>query len=227
MIQDEQERFRRGYRKVVLSCTLLTYPVFATLAASAEPLIEVLFGRPWLPAAIPFQILCLAGAFRVLNTYAASVIEARGRVWAEVWRQALYAGLIVGGVVLFGSYGTVGAAIAVLLATVVMTVLMHRLLRSATPLTWRDMLAPQVPAIVLSSALAVALVAVHRAVAGTTIGAVPVLALMFASGALLYGAFLWFTPSKDVRALVDEVVSHVAPRAQAFIGQIRSRAAAR
>src|SRR5204863_4151217 len=75
-IQDEEERFRRGYRKVVVSTALVGYPAMTVLGFSAIPLFEVMFGQKWLSAVLPFQILCVAGGLKVLNGYAASVVEA-------------------------------------------------------------------------------------------------------------------------------------------------------
>jgi len=217
VIQDEEERFRKGYRKVILSITLIAYPLLAGLGFAAYPLFEVLFGRPWLQAALPFQILCLAGALKTLNTYAASVVEARGKAWAETWRQGLYALLIVGGVVGLSPWGTVGAAIAVLAATVVMGLLMHQLLKATTPLTWDDILSPQVPALVCVAGMSLLLVGARYLLGRWSPTALVELTVYAAVCAVFLAGFVWFTPRRDVRNLVDDVVEHLLPAARRML----------
>ena len=75
LIHEEPERFRRAYRKVMLTVTLIAYPVLAGLLASAPELFPVMSGPQWRPAVIPFQILCVAGMLKVLNEYADSALQ--------------------------------------------------------------------------------------------------------------------------------------------------------
>lgn len=211
IIQDEPERFRRGYRKVTLSATLLGYPALTVLAFAAEPLFQVLFGRQWVVAAPAFQILCVAGAFKMLNAYTASVVEAAGHVWAEVWRQVVYALLIVAGVVALRSWGTTGAAIAVLAASFVMTGLLQQLLRATTPVTWTDMLLPQFPAIGCSCGMALCLVTTTYAVDLPARGAwLQLLVLGSVSGVFFLG-FVLLVPLPAVRDLVNDVAEYLLP----------------
>ena len=223
VIQDEEERFRKGYRKVILSITLIAYPLLAGLAFAASPLFSVLFGRPWLEAALPFQVLCVAGAFKTLNTYAASVVEARGKAWAETWRQGLYAVSIVGGVVALKAWGTVGAAVAVLVATIVMTLLMHSLLRKTTPLTWGDILRPQIPALVCVAGMSVCLAAARHGLRRWDPAPLVELSVLGAVGALFLAGFVWFTPRREVRDLVDDVLEHLLPAARRVLPRAGAR----
>jgi teichuronic acid exporter len=218
VIQDEEQRLRRGYRKVTLSATLVGYPALALLTFAAEPLFLVLFGRQWLVAVPAFQILCLAGAFKMLNTYTASVVEAAGHVWAEVWRQVVYVVLILGGVVALSSWGTTGAAIAVLGATVVMTALLHQLLRSTTPVTWGDMLAPQFPALLCTIGMVACLAAASHLFELPTRAPWIHLSILCGVGGLFVAAFLWLTPITSVRDLVNDVVEHLSPVVKNVLG---------
>jgi O-antigen/teichoic acid export membrane protein len=211
VIQDEHERFRRGYRKVTLSVTLLGYPLLAVLAFAAEPVFLVLFGRAWLVAVPAFQILCAAACFKLLNAYSASVVEAAGHVWAEVWRQVVYVVLIVAGVVALRSWGTSGAAVAVLAASLVMTLLLHQLLHATTPVTLSDMLMPQVPAIACAIGLLAFLAAVDVAV---DLPARAVWLRLLVTGSVstsFYLLFVWFVPVRAVQELRADVLEHASP----------------
>lgn len=216
IIHEEQERFKLAYRKVLLTSTFLAYPVFTALVMTASELFAVMFGPQWTLAVVPFQILCVAGALKILNAYASTAIQARGWIWGEVWRQALYVALIAVGVAV-GSLraGLVGASGGVLFATVVMTVLMQTLLRSAASLEWSDVLAPQVPALVCSAGLAVCMGLTSAALRLSAGGSVPAwesLLAQMAAGAAYCLLFVRLTQFVELRRVIDETVQEFAPR---------------
>jgi teichuronic acid exporter len=219
LIHEDQERFRNAYRKVLLAATFLAYPVFTALAISAEDLFEVMFGSQWVSAVVPFQILCLAGCLRVPNAYASTAIQSRGSIWGEVWRQGVYVALIAGGVAL-GSFwsGLVGASVGVLAATAVMTVLMQTLLRAVSGLRWKDVLAPQVPAVLCSAGLALCLGATVMTLRLTN----DVPALVSLGVAVLVSAvyglvFARMNRFSELRRVIDETVQDYAPRLARFV----------
>ncbi len=213
MIHEEPARFRSAYSKVIMSATLLGFPILAVMAVTGEPLMVILFGANWSPAIVPFQILCAAGALKLLNSYASSAAQASGRVWLEVWRQVTYIVLIVAGLVAFRSWGPPGAAIGVLLATIVMSVMMHVLLRRVTGLTWWEIIRPQVPSLLCAAVVAAVTYAVGRAMR-TGLEApsqVSLLVVQGATAALAYVAFVFFAPHTGLRALVREMLVDLAP----------------
>jgi len=215
LIHDDADRFRRAYAKVVLSSSLLALPTLTTLAVVAPQFMVVLFGENWRPAADPFRVLCLVGYFKVLITYASSASQAAGRVWSEVWRQVLSVVLIVVFLVLLRRFGAVGAAFGVLIAVSTLAVLMHVLLTSLTHIRWRDILAPQRPAIVCTVLVAgsvFALEVVLRRLVGD-LGAWPLFIAQAALAGCVYSAFILLTPDAHVRALVTEVAEDLMPKA--------------
>ena len=60
-IQDESERLREAYRKVIKSTMLISFACMLGLAAVARPLIIILIGEKWLPHAINLNILQVKG----------------------------------------------------------------------------------------------------------------------------------------------------------------------
>lgn len=212
IIYDQPDRFRRAYHKVVMSTTLLAFPLFAVLVAVAPRFIVLLFGDRWAAAADPFRLLCLAGCLKLLNTYASSANQAAGQVWSEVWRQLLYVGLIVGSLIALQGWGAIGAASGVLLATCVMAVLMHVLLTRITHLRWMDVIRPQVPALLCAAGAASVVLVVERVLLLNGLTA-PwlVLAAQGLAASLFYVGFVLFAPLASLRALVRDVAEDLVP----------------
>jgi PST family polysaccharide transporter len=213
LIHEERERFRRAYQKVILSVTMVSYPLMAGMAAAAPQLIEVLFGPRWLAAVAPFQILCVAAMLRMLNMYASTATQAKGQIWSEVRRQAVFVVVLVTAVYALSRWGIAGAAAGVLVATVVMTVLLQSLVRRLAGLLWRDIIGPQIPAVVCAAGLFVVVILVNAATQATigTLPAVASLAISIAASALFYLVFLLVSPFDAVRAVVLETAQDLAP----------------
>lgn len=213
MIHDEPERFRRAYRKVILSATLVGYSLVTGMIVTAPQLIEVLFGSQWLPAVVPFQVLSAAAYLRLLNTYASTATQAKGQIWSEVKRQGLFTAVLVICVALFARWGITGAAFGVLLSTILMTVMFQILVQRLTKLSWWDLCSPQIPGIICAVGLAAALgllVASARIVAPGA-PALVLLLLSMAVGAIYFLAFLKFCPFPEVRSIVRETAVDLAP----------------
>ncbi len=114
IIQDEPERFRLAYHKVVMTTTLMTYCAFATVAIMAPHLIVVVLGARWSPAIVPCQVLCVSFALKAMNQYSVTAANARGWVWPTVFRQIIGVLCIAGGVYYAAPrWGIDGAAFAV------------------------------------------------------------------------------------------------------------------
>ncbi len=199
----------------MLSVTMAGYPALTGMIVNAPQLIEVLFGVRWPESVLPFQIPCGAGMFKLLKMYASSATQAKGMIWSEVWRQAFFVIVLVLAVVLLSQWGIAGAAAGVLVATAVMTVLLQRLVKRLAELTWRDMLAPQAPAVVCSLGLVTVLLATRGAVGGALgdTGAWVLLPMCLMIGALYYLGFILFSPFHAVRDVVLETINDLAPPA--------------
>lgn len=212
IIYEEPERFRKAYRRVVLASSLVSYPLLVGLAAAAHELIIVMYGPRWSRAIVPFQILCVAGALKVLNEYAGSAAQAWGKIWGQVWRQVIYSGLIVVCVALLSPWGLPGAALGVLIATLGMVVLMNGMLMRIASLPLGDVVGPQVPgllgAIVTGGSILLVRWLVLRAASPAKI---ELLALEALTGGLAYAAFIKFNRFREVRILVRDVATDLAP----------------
>ena len=214
LIHEDRERFRRAYRKVVLTSTLLSYPALSTLIVVAPQLFLILFGEQWRSAVAPFQILCIAAMPKMLNAFASTAVQAIGQVWSEVWRQLVSILLLIVAVAGFSRWGIEGAAAGVLVATLAQSVLMYGLLGTTSGLTPRDVWAPQVPSLLCAAGAATLAVLTGQALRLIEPAPRPwVLLLAQTSVAIaFFVGFVFRCGFTDVRALVREVMSDVAPR---------------
>ena len=215
IIHEDVERFGRAYSRLILSITMLGFPIMAGCVVAARPLILVLYGDQWVEAVVPFQLLCIGGMLKLLDAYASQAIEASGNVWAQVRRQVVGALLVAIGAAA-GSYysGVAGAAFGVLLAMVVLTVTMQDLVRRATGLSWRATLSPMFPALATAAVIACVLLGTEAAV--RTIAPTPaawqLLAVEIATGTIVYAALVLFSPFDSVREVAKETAADLLPK---------------
>ena len=101
-IQNEPERLREAYRKVIKSTMLITFACMLGLAAVAKPLIIILIGEKWLPAVGFLQIICFSGMLYPLHAINLNILKVKGRsdlfLKLEVIKKVLAIGPIVLGV---------------------------------------------------------------------------------------------------------------------------------
>jgi len=79
IIQEDNERMRKGYLKVIRYIALVTFPIMAMLFAVATEFISIVYGPKWIPTVLVLQILCFVGALQSIGTTVGSVLYAKGR----------------------------------------------------------------------------------------------------------------------------------------------------
>jgi PST family polysaccharide transporter len=197
LIHEERERFQRAYQRVVLAASLLSYPLLVGLAAAGPELIPVVYGDRWLPAVAPFQLLCLAGALKVLNEYAGTALQAAGHIWGQVTRQAIHVVLIIAFVAMFGRSGITGAALGVLLATVLMAIMMNAL----------PVISAQVPGLIAALVVAAAVLGSRGAISEIQAVRWQLLVAEAVAGTVAYVLFLKLNRFPAVRRLLRDSAS--------------------
>ena len=78
-IQDESDRLREAYRKIIKSTMLITFACMLGLAAVAKPLLIILIGEKWLPAVGFLQIICFSGMLYPLHAINLNILQIKGR----------------------------------------------------------------------------------------------------------------------------------------------------
>lgn len=78
-VQDERERMREGYRRIIRITMLASFMLLFGLAAVAESLVVVLIGPQWREAAHYLQILCFSACLYPLHAINLNMLQVQGR----------------------------------------------------------------------------------------------------------------------------------------------------
>lgn len=78
-IQNETEKLRKGYLKVLQLLSIINFPMMVGLAAVAPVAVPVIFGEQWLPSIILVQILTIVGLLRSTGNPVGALQLAKGR----------------------------------------------------------------------------------------------------------------------------------------------------
>ena len=137
-VQTEPTRLRRGYLLLTEVVAIVAAPSMAVLAVVAPHFVRAVYGHQWLGAVLPLQILCLGGYLRSLYHLGSIVAQSVGQVYQELWREVIYAGLVIAGAAIGSRYGLAGVAVGVSAAMVYMFAACGHLALRATGTTWAD-----------------------------------------------------------------------------------------
>ena len=114
-IQNEPERLREAYRKVIKSTMLITFACMLGLAATAKPVILILIGEKWLVAVKYLQIICFSGMLYPLHAINLNILQVKGRsdlfLKLEIIKKGLAVGPICLGIFLGIEYMLLGSVI--------------------------------------------------------------------------------------------------------------------
>src|SRR5215475_14581367 len=198
MIQDEDARLRRAYLNSVSLSAMIVTPTLAVLAVTAREIMIGIFGAEWAGGAAPLTILCAGGCLNAAHTLSDSLARAKGAVYAKFRCHAIYAACVFAGSYKGARWGIVGVAVAVVIATVVMYLLMAQLTNGLVGASWKQYYLCQLPgAIIAASVVAVALpiTILLRSAQLPSLLILPVTLIAAAVAAVVAGALLprdWF-----------------------------------
>jgi O-antigen/teichoic acid export membrane protein len=77
-IQDDDERLKLTFRRIIKATMLVAFASMLSLAAVAKPLILILIGEKWLPAVGYLQIICFAGMLIPLHAINLNMLMVKG-----------------------------------------------------------------------------------------------------------------------------------------------------
>lgn len=78
-VQDDKERLKNGYKRIIKVTMLLTFTLMLGLASVAKPMILALIGEQWLPCVPFFQIICLQMMLYPLHSLNLNMLQVQGR----------------------------------------------------------------------------------------------------------------------------------------------------
>jgi O-antigen/teichoic acid export membrane protein len=217
-IQDDHARLVNVYHKVMLTLSLIAYPVLFGLCLVAPAFIHVLYGEKWMPSVVPLQIMCVAGLMRIHLQVTSSVVNAMGKVAGDVWRRSIGFVMLAFGCWLGSFWGIVGIAVAVTIVTSVLAITMASYLRHLMGLTWAELYRPELPALMASVAMAgVVLGYQHWTVGVLEPYSVIMLFSSTAIGVVGYLVALWILRPSAVVSLLQEFMVDLKPVARGII----------
>jgi PST family polysaccharide transporter len=122
ILQDDPERYRRYYRRIVGLVGMLTMPVAVFAMVFAEPLTVLVLGPGWAEATPFFLIFAAAALIRPVLGTTVPVLVSRGRslqlLWMVTVSQVAYIGLVCAG----AFWGAKGVALAYVVTPVVLLI---------------------------------------------------------------------------------------------------------
>lgn len=78
-IQDERERLRNGYRRIIKVTVLVVFVLISLMAGCSKQLILVLIGEQWLDCVPMMQIVCFSMALYPLHSINLNMLQVQGR----------------------------------------------------------------------------------------------------------------------------------------------------
>lgn len=78
-MQDDRERLKNGYKRVIKTTMLVTFTLMLGLGGCAKSLILVLIGEQWLPCVPMLQIICFSMMFYPLHALNLNMLQVQGR----------------------------------------------------------------------------------------------------------------------------------------------------
>ncbi len=217
-------------RRMVRMMSVVMFPLLLGLAVTAPVLIPFVFGRTWLPAIVPTQVLCAAGAVTLVIEAAGSALMALGRARSVLLYGFAHFVVYVGTVILVAHLGLTAVAIdAATIHGAFLIVMYAMVLRGTGERTlsglWRDI----GPALRCCAVMAAAMLAVDFPCAQEGVPTIPRLAAIASVGVVSYVATLRVvSPASwgDVLALAKRLLPERVVRSlQLLGGRVRSRAA--
>ncbi|ROP26755.1 lipopolysaccharide biosynthesis protein [Pseudokineococcus lusitanus] len=114
---DDLRRVGSAYLQAMRLTLFVALPTLVGMAATAPALINTLWGPRWLDSTVAFQLLCLAGAARVLTGGTGWIYQSQNRT-PLMFRMGVLTGVVVAaGTVIGLPHGLVGVAAGVTVAT--------------------------------------------------------------------------------------------------------------
>ena len=203
--QDNKDASRYLFFRSISLVTIYVTPLYVFAFWLAEPLISIVYGEKWLPAAAPLAILALAGPFRTITNMSGAVLSARNWLGKELIVQVILTFLIITTTLVAQPYGLSAIATGLVLVSVYNAVHMFSLARTCIDASWKDLLLALKPGTALNLCLLGALIAVHQTTQhfGITSDFIYALASV-AIGVPLYALTALLLPEKTLKSEQDQ-----------------------
>lgn len=146
-IQEDNERLRSAYLKIVSYISLATVPLLVGLMAIAPEFVRTIYGEKWEGTIVPVQILCLAGILYAVGTTVGSLMFSKGRSDMALKVSVLAVSLITICVYIGSNWGINGVAAGVMVYALASFLIIQHMANSLIDLKMKSFLCALKPAV--------------------------------------------------------------------------------
>ncbi|MGR7609164.1 MOP flippase family protein [Klebsiella aerogenes] len=207
-IQDDKEKLRTNFYKLLSFVGLINFPVLLGLLTVSDNFVITIFGEKWQFITPILQILCIVGLLRSIGNPIGSLLMAKARVDISfkfnVFKLFLFIPSIWIGAIYFGG---IGAALGFLIVQVINTYLSYFILiKPVLGSSYRE----YIQSITLPLVLTIPTVVVAWLVGTINISPLPVIMLILqvSSGVITFAITLVFSRNDFVREIKQQVVKN-------------------
>ena len=218
VIQDEDDRVRRGFTRTLRYLSLSVLPVFVGLAIVAPELVKVVLGQNWTGAILPLQILCIMCGVNSIAVTVGPLLQSKGRPDIELKLNLAKLALLVPCLLIAVRFGIVGVAAGISAVAAVMWLSCQIFVNRLIGLRMRDYLASLGPAVFGSMVMGAVLLALrYAAVSLFTLPDAGLLASSVVSGAVTYFVTLKAIRTQALGEMTGLVLEVVRPYMKAVM----------
>ena len=208
-MQDDHVRFAAAFTKITAAIATVTFPMMIGLMIASEPFVLAVFGEKWAPAAILLTILAPVGLLQSLGTSVGGIYQAKGRTgicfaWGAGAGTITVLAFVVG-----ISYGVVGVAAAYAGAMLILIYPSFAIPFRLIDLSMRSFLSALRPALICSVSMGLVVLSVSMLLPAG-LSAVSTLALLVASGLIVYLVLSWHFNSEQTREVLHFAMARAA-----------------
>lgn len=149
-LQNDDEKFRKVYLRVIFYIALISFPIMTGLVATADILVDVLFGDKWQGLAMLLIILAPSGIMRSIFTTVGTIYMAKGSTDLQLKIGTINAVFIVIGFIVGLNWGVNGVALSYLIVNLIMFYPVFRISWGQIGLSVKDGLSEIAPIFVIS-----------------------------------------------------------------------------
>jgi len=110
-VQNNLEKVRNAYKKMVKAISLVTFPMMASLFIIVPEFVNAVFGPKWEPIIILVRIFCICGAVQSVGTTVGNILLSQGRADLQFKMQIFSTPIVVASIIIGMKWGIVGVAI--------------------------------------------------------------------------------------------------------------------
>ncbi|HBR0016079.1 TPA: MOP flippase family protein [Klebsiella aerogenes] len=207
-IQDDKEKLRTNFYKLLYFVGLINFPVLLGLLTVSDNFVITIFGEKWQFITPILQILCIVGLLRSIGNPIGSLLMAKARVDISFKFNVFKLFLFIPSIWIGATYfGGIGAALGFLIVQVINTYLSYFILiKPVLGSSYRE----YIQSITLPLVLTIPTVVVAWLVGTINISPLPVIMLILqvSSGVITFAITLVFSRNDFVREIKQQVVKN-------------------